>query len=97
MTKIVIRSLIWVSWTIEHIKKHALLPEEVQESIEKFLAHKHGYKGRYVVIGRSGKRILSVIVKREYTGVYRVVTARDADRKERKLLYEKERQKNTSI
>lgn len=97
MTRIRVRSLIWSVWTVEHIKKHGLTQDEVREAISKFLAHKQGYKRRYVVIGRSGKRIVSVIVKRESLGVYRVITARDADAKERRLLYEKEYKKNSNI
>lgn len=97
MTRIRIRALIWTDWIIEHIKKHTLVQEEVEEAISKFLAHKHGYKGRYVVIGRSGRRIVSVIVKRESTGVYRVITARDADSAERRILYGKENKKNPHI
>lgn len=97
MTRIRVQSLIWSVWTAEHIKKHALIPDEVREAISKFLAHKQGYKGRYIVIGRSGRRIVSVIIKRESSGTYRVITARDADAKERRLLYEKERKKNSNI
>ncbi len=97
MTRIRIKSVTWSEWTINHIQKHAVTVAEAEEAIAGFLAHKHGYKGRYIIIGRSGTRILSVIVKREKEGVYRLITVRDADKKERKLIYDKEDKKNTDI
>ena len=90
MTRITIKELVWDDTNVEHIKKHDVVPTEVGEAVSRFLAHKHGYQGRYVLIGRSGRRILAIIVKRENKGIYRVITARDADKKERGLLYEKE-------
>lgn len=95
MTRIIVRKLVWDSWTVEHMKKHMLVTDEVREAVSRFLVHKHGYRGRYILIGRSGARILSVIVTREFRAVYRIITARDADRKERKKLYEKEGKNNS--
>ena len=91
MTGIIIEKLVWDEWNIEHIKKHKDSVVEVEESIFHLIAHKHSYKGRYILIGRSGKRLISIIVKRQAVKTYYVVTARDADRKERNIVYEKEK------
>lgn len=90
MTKIRVKKLVWTEWNVNHIKKHNVSVSEVEISIINFAAHKHGYKGRYILIGRSGKRIISTIVRREKPNTYLVITARDADKKERKIVYEKE-------
>lgn len=93
MTRIVIRELIWEEWTIIHIQKHALIREEVERAVENFVYHKQTYNKRYLIVGRSGERIISVIIRPEGRSKYRVITARDSDRKERRRLYEKEKGK----
>jgi len=91
MTRIKIRELIWNEHNVEHIKKHNVTVGEAEEAVKNFTAHKAGKKGRYIAIGRSGTRLISVIVKRERTGIYYPVTARDAAKEERKRVYEKEK------
>lgn len=90
MTKIKVKKLIWTKWTIEHIKKHKVSIGEVENSIINFKAHKQGHSKRYILIGRSGNRIISTIVKRQEPNTYLIITARDADKKERSKVYEKE-------
>lgn len=91
MTRIVIKEIIWDEWNINHIKKHSVDPSEVLEATKKVLVHKKVKNGRYLVVGRVGKRMLALILKREKTGVYYLVTARDAAKKEREKAYEKEK------
>ena len=91
MTRIVIKTLVWDDWNREHIKKHNITLEEVETAAKNQIVHKQGYRGRYVVTGRSGSRIVSVIVVREKAKRYLVVTARDADRNERRSVYAKEK------
>ena len=91
MTRIKIKKLTWQGWNIEHIKKHRVSVEEVEEAAKNLVAHKRGYAGRFIAIGRSGTRIIVVIINREKTGQYFVVTARDASREERRKVYEKEK------
>lgn len=93
MTRIIVRELVWNEINIEHIKKHAVTKEEVAVSVKNVSYHKKGYSNRYVLVGRTGKRILAVILKRQRAGEYFIVTARDADKKERRRLYEKEKSK----
>jgi len=90
MTRIVVKRLIWDDVNKEHIKKHDVSLEQVEEVGKNQLAHKKGHSGRYIIIGRSGARILSVIIRRIKVGVYYPVAARDADKDERKRIYEKE-------
>ena len=83
--------LIWDGWNIKHIAKHNVTKLEVESALEYLVTYKRGYSNRLILIGRSGKRILSIIVAKDKTGLYYVVTARNADKKERRLVYEKEK------
>lgn len=91
MTRIVVRKIIWDDWNREHIKKHDVCPEEVEIAISNLAYHKQTYGKRYLLVGRCGKRILAVVLKRADKGVYYVITARDAGKKERKKLYVQEK------
>ena len=90
MTKIVLRTLVWNTRNVTHIKKHTVTKKEVENAIQHIIAHRRGYKQRIILIGRSEKRLLSIVVSKEKEGRYYIVTARDADKKERSLVYEKE-------
>ena len=91
MTRIKVTELEWDAWNLEHIKKHGVSQVEVEEAITRVKAYRKGYEGRVVLIGRSGTRILACLVKKQRLGKYYIVTARDADKKERRLLYENEK------
>lgn len=93
MTRIKIKKLVWDSWNTDHIKKHNVTVEEVELAVKNIISHKRGKKGKYLVFGRAGKRLISVAIGREKTGVYYPVTARDSAKKERKIIYEKEKSK----
>lgn len=88
MTKIT--QLVWDEWNKEHIKKHSVTIAEVEESVQRAAAHKIVKNGRRLLIGRAGTRIISVILSQETEKQYYVVTARDAAKKERRQVYEKE-------
>ncbi len=91
MTKIIIKKLVWDAYNIEHIKKHNTTVDEAEEAVRNFISHKKGKKGRYLAIGKSGSRLISLIVRRESVGIYYLITARDSSKKERKEIYEKEK------
>lgn len=91
MTNIKVKKLIWDKWGMEHIKKHNVAQEEAETITKGLIAHKAGKKGRYIAIGRSGSRLLSLVLSRKGPGKYYVVTARDSSKKERKEIYEKEK------
>lgn len=91
MTRIKIKKLIWDEFNVEHIKKHNVTKNEVGEVVKKIITHKKAKKGRYLIIGRIGLRMISVAVSRKGVGVYYPVMARDSAKKERKVVYEKEK------
>lgn len=93
MTRIIVRELIWDGWNLRHINKHNVTKEEVEIVGENFTYHQKGKKDRYLVVGRSGSRIITIVIKRQAKGAYYLVTARDSDKKERRKLYEKEKNK----
>jgi uncharacterized DUF497 family protein len=90
MTKIKVSQLIWDRWNTEHIKKHNVTKAEVEKAVANAKTHMLVKQGRILLIGRVGKRILSVILNQEEKHSYYVVTARDAAKKERGQLYGKE-------
>ena len=90
MTKIKISQLIWDEWNTEHIKKHNVTITEVKEAIQNINAHRKGYAGRILLIGRAGKRTLAIVVAPKENSKYYPVTVRDADKKERRLVHDNE-------
>ncbi len=90
MTKIKISQLIWDEWNTEHIKKHNVTIAEVKEAIQNINAHRKGYAGRILLIGRAGKRTLAIVVAPKENSKYYPVTVRDADKKERRLVRDNE-------
>ena len=97
MTRIVIKELIWNAYNVEHIKKHNVTVDEAEEVGKHFISHKKGKNGRYLAVGRSGSRLISLVVKRKKVGIYYLVTARDSSRKERREIYEKEKYNKEKI
>lgn len=90
MTKIELTQLIWDSWNLEHIKKHNVTVGETEEAVVSISVHRMGHSGKIILIGRSGKRLLAMIMAHKEENKYYIVTVRDADKKERRLAYEKE-------
>lgn len=90
MTRVIVRSLIFDKYNLEHIKKHDVSKEEIEQAGKNFIYHRRTHTGRYLAVGRVGSRIITLVIRRLSVGIYYVVTARDASKKERKDLYEKE-------
>ncbi len=91
MTRIVVKKLIWDEYNIEHIKKHDIEAREAEEASKDIIVHKKGKRDRYLIIGRCDARIITLILRRVGLGIYYLVTARDAAKKERQKVYEKEK------
>lgn len=91
MTRIKIKELIWDEYNVKHIKKHSVSVDEAEEAVRNVIAHKVGKKGRYIAMGRSRTRLISLIVRRVSSGAYYPVSARDSSKKERREIYEKEK------
>lgn len=97
MTRLTIKEIVWDSFNSEHIKQHNVSLDEVKIISKTFAYHKGTYLKRYLATGRSGKRVLSIVIKRISTGKYYLITARDASKGERKKLYDKEKKQNSRI
>ncbi len=82
-----ILNLIWNSWNIDHIARHEVTPEEVEEVCFGDHVFQDGKSGRLLVFGPTRKeRMLTVVLALTATaGVYHVVTARPASRPERRV------------
>jgi uncharacterized DUF497 family protein len=77
----------WDDWNLEHITKHAVSREEVQEVIALRPVFQQAYKGRFLAIGPTqAGRMLAVVVGPvpDRFGSYYVFSARPASRKERR-------------
>jgi uncharacterized protein len=81
-----IRRLIWDAWNVGHIARHRVTPEEVEEVCHGEPVASQTYKGRLRVVGPTQRRrMLTVILApTDEQGVYYPITARPADRKERR-------------
>lgn len=79
--------LIWDERNIEHIARHDVTPQEVEEVCHNDPVFISGHSGRLMAIGtsRSGRAISVILDPKDDEGVWFVVTARSADRKERTL------------
>ncbi len=81
-----VRRLIWDTWNIAHIARHDVIPEEVEEVCHGQPVTSQTYNGRLRVVGptRSHRMLTVILAPTEEPGVYYPVTARPADRKERR-------------
>ncbi len=85
-----IEKLIWDEWNVSHVAEHNVKVYEVEKTLKDLnLKALQGHSRRIVVLGRSGKRLLAVVLAQESEHEFYVVTARDMDRKERNF-YRKE-------
>lgn len=78
------RELIWDKKNTNHIAKHNLVPLEVEEVFKDKYKVRDTYSERLMIIGKSAKRLLSVVIAREKRGYY-IITARDSSKKERNI------------
>lgn len=90
MTRIIVKYLVFDKRNLEHIKKHNVTRDEIEKVGKNFIYHRKTHTGRYLAVGRIELRIITIVIKRVATGKYYPITARDASKKERKNLYEKE-------
>lgn len=91
MTRVTVKYLVFDEYNLEHIKKHNVTREEIEEIGKNFLYHRKTHTGRYLAVGRVNKRIITLVIRRISVGKYYLITARDASKKERKDIYEKEK------
>lgn len=75
-------------WNRDHIAKHQVVPEEVEQAVITSLVTNETYKSRYQLIGSTlSGRVLSVIFGAvpDQENVWYVFSARPASRKERRV------------
>lgn len=78
--------LAWDEWNLQHIAKHNVKREEVEQIFVRTARAKKSYKGRLIVFGKTKKkRLLAVVLEKAEKGYY-ILSARDASRKERRDL-----------
>ena len=80
--------LIWDDWNKNHIKKHNVIIDEVEEIYKKWDFKHESYLGRKEYFGTTKRgRMLVIVVS--YKGIRKpyVVSTRDMSRKERRKYY----------
>jgi uncharacterized protein len=94
---IYIRRLIWDDWNVGHIARHQVTPDVVEEVCRGAPVISETYRDRLRVVGPiQGGRVFTVILEpQQEEGVYYVVTARPADRRERRN-YQEQRETGQS-
>ncbi len=87
-----ITSLIWDEENINHIARHDVTVDEVEEVCQTKFVVRPTYKNRLMIIGLTTKnRMLAIVIQKKHLDAYFVVTARTADKKER-LIYWQEKE-----
>lgn len=83
-----IRAVIWDEWNEEHIARHEVIPEEVEEVLVGTFARPFIQRARqdsYRALGQTAEgRYLAVFFALRAPGYIYPITARDMDLKERK-------------
>jgi uncharacterized DUF497 family protein len=84
---IILDKLVWTVINKEHIARHDVSQIEIEQVCHNDPVFVSGHSGRIMVIGKTNvNRAISIILDPEHEkGVWYVVTARSADRKERTL------------
>ena len=81
--------LIWDPWNVRHIERHGVTLREVEEVCAGTFTPSQSYAGRILLVGSTNEsRILAIVVEPQSSGVYYVVTARPASRRERRRYQE---------
>ncbi len=85
-----IKGLNWNQWREEHISRHGVLPDEVEEVVFGKHYDVKTKQGRYRLIGQTGSgRYLVIIIEPADYGWFDPITARDAAKNEKKLYLKK--------
>ena len=77
----------WDSWNIEHIARHAVRSQEVEEACYRKPLIKRSKDGLYIVYGQTfSGRYLFIVIKYDQGMIY-TVTAREMTRSEQKMFH----------
>lgn len=92
-----VNRLVWDEWNIAHIAHHKVSQTEVEQTCHNQFAIRPSYNDRLLLIGQTDdKKMLAVILALKDESIYYVVTARQADKKERKIYQEEVNEPNDS-
>lgn len=82
-----VRRLVWDSKNVAHIALHEMIPEDVEQLCHNQPVFETGKLGRLLVFGptETGRMVTAVLDATAEQGVYYVVTARPASRRERRI------------
>jgi uncharacterized DUF497 family protein len=79
-------SLEWDSANIEHIARHGVTTEEVEEACDNRPFILKGRSGAYLIYSQTNAgRFILAIARHRYGGTFRVITARDMTENEKGL------------
>ena len=94
--ELLVKRLVWDEWNSEHIARHAVLPNEVEQALkDKFCIFLRAKQNRYIALGQSDARLITVVLaSTPKSGSYYVVTARDMAKKERRFYREQKGQQD---
>ena len=82
-----VKELIWDEYNSDHISKHSVSIEEVEQVCKGIITARFGRSCRYLIIGQTKKkRILTIFLAQKTKGVFYPVSARDSSRKERRWI-----------
>lgn len=94
---LIVNRLVWDEWNIAHIARHKVNQTDVEQACHNRFAIRPSYNNRLLLIGQSDDdKILAVILALKEENTYYVVTARQADKKERKIYQEEVKVSNDS-
>lgn len=69
MVEVIIEHLIWDDWNVNHIKKHKVKVQEVQEAVKSKTKTLKSYQKRMLVLGQTEKkRLLTIVLAKEKKG-----------------------------
>ena len=81
----IIEGLSWDEQAEEHIQRHSVTPEEVEQAIENILYARKS-RGYFLLVAQTyGGRYLTLILDNLGNGIWYPVTARDAKESEKRL------------
>ena len=85
-----IDELIWPADRVDHIARHGIEPEEVEEVFAGDHKVRRTRQQRYIALGETlDGRLAFVVFRRLSGGLVKVITARDMDARERRLFRRK--------
>ena len=78
------QNLIWNDWNRNHIKKHKVTVNEIEEVYRSKTIKAPSYLGRNMIFGKTKRgRFLTIVISYDYQRKPYVVSARDMSKKER--------------